>query len=169
MTDLQKHFCEQFIIDYNLTKAGERAGIQGDNIGIVAWKMYQLPEVKAYVSELRQDQTERTIVTADKVQAEIARLAFSDLRDYYNDRGLLKMPHELSDDVAAALAGIEIDEMFDLKGNKIGDTKKVKLYDKLAALDKLARRLGMYEKDNSQKKPDMPDVIQVNVVQPILE
>lgn len=147
MTELQKRFCEEFIIDCSITNAGKRAGIQGDNVNITAWQIYQIPEVKDYISELRMGQSERTMVTADKVQAEISRLAFSDIRDYYNEHGYLKLPHELTDDAAAALAGIDIEENF-MMGDKIGETKKIKLYDKLSALDKLARRLGMFDADN---------------------
>lgn len=173
MTELQKRFCEEFIVDCSITNAGKRAGIQGDNVNIVAWQMYQMPEVKAYIMELRMGQTERTMVTADRVQAEISRLAFSDLRDYYDDNGFLKQPKDLSDDAAAALAGIEIDELwgFNMQGEKEkqGETKKIKLYDKLAALDKLARRLGMFEKDNSQSRVNIPSVIQVVVNPPIEE
>lgn len=152
MTDLNKRFAEEYVIDYNISNAGKRAGIQGDNVRIVAWQMLQLDEVKQYISELRDGQSERTMVTADRVQAEIARLAFSDIRDYYDKDGQLLSPKQLSDDAAAALAGIEVDEIFDKKGNKLGETKKVKLYDKLNALDKLARRLGMFSEDNSQKQ-----------------
>lgn len=151
MTDLNKRLAEEYIVDYNITKAAERAGIEGDNARIVAWQMLQLPDVKEYVSLLRFGQSERTMVTADRVQSEIARLAFSDIREYYDDNGLLLSPKQLSDDAAAALAGIEVDEMFDSIGFKIGDTKKIKLYDKLNALDKLARRLGMFSEDNAQK------------------
>ncbi len=151
MTELQKRFCEEFIVDCNITNAGKRAGVQGDNVNIVSWQIYQLPEVKEYISELRQGQSDRTMITADRVLSEISRLAFSDIRDYYHEDGLLKLPNELSDDAAAALYAIEVDEMFDLKGNKIGDTKKIKLYDKLNALDKLARRLGLFSEDNKQK------------------
>lgn len=148
MTDLQKRVAEGYVTYNNISKAAQFAGIEGDNARISAWQMLQYDEVQDYIEKLRLEQAERTFITADKVQAEIARLAFSDIRDYYNEDGLLKNPHELSDDAAAALSGIEIIEMFDKNGNKIGDTTKVKPYDKLAALDKLARRLGMFDADN---------------------
>lgn len=151
MTDLQKRVAEGYVTYNNISKAAQFAGIQGDNARISAWQMLQHDDVQEYIEQLRKDQSSRTLVTMDKVQAEIARLAFSDIRDYYREDGTLKNPHELSDDAAAALAGIEIEEMFDGKGNKIGDTTKIKPYDKLNALDKLARRLGMFEKDNDQR------------------
>ena len=157
MTDLQKRVAEGFVTYNNISKAAKFAGIEGDNARISAWQMLQYNEVQDYIDQLRIEQAERTYVTADKVQAEIARLAFSDLREYYDSNGFLKNPHDLSDDAAAALAGIEVDELWGIgmsgDKEKIGETKKIKLYDKLAALDKLARRLGMFKEDNDQTKP----------------
>lgn len=159
MTELQKRLCEEWVIDFNAQKAGERAGIKGDNIRITAWQILQISECEAYIESLRDEQQKITGVTAAKVQAEIARLAFSDIRDYYDEHGYLKLPKDLSDNAAAALSGIEIDEIW-INKEKAGETKKVKLYDKLAALDKLARRLGMFEKDNDQRKTDISILIQ---------
>lgn len=172
LTELRKRLAEEWIVDFNAQKAGERAGMTGDNIRISAWQMLQDSEIQDYISELRELQRERTFVSADKVQAEIARLAFSDIRDYYHDNGKLKLPNELSNDAAAALAGIDIDELWDynpIKGIReiVGETKKIKLYDKLNALDKLARRLGMFEKDNKQSATVMPTSIDVNIVPPV--
>lgn len=166
LTELRKRLAEEWVIDFNAQKAGERAGMTGDNIRISAWQMLQDVETQDHISELREKQAARTFVTADKVQAEIARLAFSDIRDYYREDGTLKNPHELSDDAAAALAAIEVEENFDKFGNKIGDTTKIKPYDKLNALDKLARRLGMFEKDNDQHVPKEGRRMEVVIVRP---
>lgn len=171
MTDLQKRFAEEYVVDYHITDAGKRAGIQGDNVNITAWQILQMDDVKQYINQLREIQSQRTFVTADRVEREIARLAFSDLRDYYDENGFLKLPKDLSDDAAAALSGIEVDELWGvgMSGDKekLGETKKIKLYDKLTALDKLARRLGMFEKDNAQSKPILPSSINVTVVPPL--
>lgn len=170
LTELRKRLAEEWIVDFNAQLAGERAGMTGEHVRISAWQMLQDDEVQDYISELRAAQAERTFVNADKVQAEIARLAFSDIREYYNENGNLKNVHDLSKDAAAALAGIEIDELFEMEGRvKVftGYSKKIKLYDKLAALDKLARRLGMFEKDNTQRDAALSKALSVVVVPPI--
>lgn len=166
MTELQKRVAEGYVAFNNITKAAQFAGIEGDSARISAWQMLQYDDVQEYIEQLRADQAKRTMVTIDKVQGEIARLAFSDIRDYYREDGTLKNPHELSDDAAAALAGIEVVEMHDSDGNKIGDTTKIKPYDKLSALDKLARRLGMFEKDNDQHVPKEGRRMEVVIVRP---
>jgi phage terminase small subunit len=73
------------------------------------------------------------------VLREVARLAFSDHRRLYNSDGTLKRPDELDDDTAAAVASVEVFEQYEGRGKSrtlVGYTKKVKLSDKNAALDK---------------------------------
>lgn len=88
----------------------------------------------------------RTMVTADRVLEEAARLAFVDIRGFYDAQGRLKAPHELSDDQAAALASIESFEEFEGSGEdrvQVGWTRKVKFWDKRATLELLSKHLGL--------------------------
>ena len=41
----------------------------------------------------------------------------------------------------------------------IGETKKVKLYDKLRALEALGKHIGLFEKDNKQKQAEVQNII----------
>lgn len=73
-------------------------------------------------------------------------MALSDLRNVYNEDGTLKLPHEWSDEAAAAVAGVEVFEEFSGRGENrelIGYTKKVKSYDKVRALEILSKNLGL--------------------------
>lgn len=158
MTELQRRVAEEYVACHNISLAAKRAGIQGDNARISAWQMLQNEDVQDYIQQLEADISSRVGITAEKVKREIARIAFSDIRDYYTEEGTLKQPGDLSDDAAAALSGIEVDELFGFnpmadQKEKIGETKKIKLYDKLGALEKLMKHLGEYERDNSQLKP----------------
>ena len=87
---------------------------------------------------------------------ENARIGFSDIRRLFDAEGRLKPAHDWDDDVAAAVASIETRELFgegpDGK-RQIGLVHKIKLWDKSAALERLMRHLGMFEKDNAQHRP----------------
>ena len=86
----------------------------------------QLKERRAFVMEKMEITTERTL-------REIARLAYFDPRNLFHANGAPKAIHELDDDSAAALAGIEVTEEFDGSGQDrvfTGFTKKYKLADK---------------------------------------
>jgi phage terminase small subunit len=78
---------------------------------------------------------------------EIARIAFQDARKYFDENGNLIPVQLLDDDAAAALAGMDIDELFEYVDGvkmKIGLTKKIKRYDKNKALEMLAKHFKLY-------------------------
>lgn len=103
-----------------------------------------------------------TGLTLERTLQEVARLSFFDARKLYRD-GVLIPVHELDDDTAAAVAAIETDEITG-DGAIIGRTRKLKFWDKNAALEKAMRHLGAYEKDNAQRGPDI--AMQVVMVGP---
>lgn len=78
---------------------------------------------------------------------EITNISFVDIRKIFNDDHSLKPPHEWPDDVAAAIAGLDVEETFDYEDKKkvqTGWIKKVKLNDKLKAIEMLGRDLGRF-------------------------
>lgn len=83
---------------------------------------------------------------------EIARLAYSDPRRFYNPDGSLKLIHDLDDDTAATIASVEVDVLKE-DGKAVGETVKVKQWDKNAALEKAMKFHGLYERDNAQRNP----------------
>lgn len=97
---------------------------------------------------------DRLEITTDRVLRERARLAFFDVRKLFNDDGSPKPINELDDDTAAAIAGLEVAEIWEGSGDNrhfVGYLKKYKLTDKSASLTALEKHLGLYEADNKQK------------------
>ena len=80
-------------------------------------------------------------ITPERVMAEYAKLAFSDMRRIatYGPNGVaLKDQSEIADDDSAAIA--ELSET----RTKDGGSIRFKLHDKKGALDSIARTLGMF-------------------------
>lgn len=131
-------------------------------ISVEACRLQDNPSVALRIDELRKMHLKRHQVTIDRVVAELSKLAFLDIRKAFDEEGNLKPIHELDDDTAAAIAGLEVevrrlagepDE--ELEGQPHGGAlkrqhgttarlHKIKLSDKKAALDSLARHLGMF-------------------------
>jgi hypothetical protein len=65
----------------------------------------------------------------------------------------MKPMAEWDDDTAATVAGVEVEEI-----GERGTIKKLRHWDKSAALDKAMRYLGLYKTDNEQQPP--PVVVQ---------
>lgn len=99
-------------------------------------------KVSSRIEMLREKAEVAAVVTRERLLREISRLAFSDPRRLVNESGAMVPFHELDDDTAAAISSVEVDEY-----GKV----KYKLWDKGAAQEKLAKHLGLYEKDNGQK------------------
>ena len=78
---------------------------------------------------------------------EYAKLGFFDPRNLFRPDGSPKEITELDDETAAALAGLDVQEVYEGYGEDrkfVGYTKKYKLTDKKAALDSIAKCLGMF-------------------------
>ncbi len=86
-------------------------------------------------------------ITADRVLQEIARLAFNDPRNFFESDGSLKQIHDLDDDAAACIAGMEVIELFEGAGEQkhaYGLLKKIKIADKGQNLERLGRHLKLF-------------------------
>lgn len=149
LNEKQQRFVEEYLVDLNGTQAAIRAGYSKKTAGQQAFELLKKPEIQHAISQAQAERSERTRVKQDDVIREIARLAFSDLRKTMAEDGSLLDPHEWDDDTAAAISSVEIVTTHngdaDAQGRKGPEhTKKIKVWDKNSALDKLARHLGMY-------------------------
>lgn len=146
LTDKQQRFCEEYLVDLNATKAAIRAGYSEDSAGSIGHENLKKPEIQDYISKRQKELQEATGITQKRVLEEYAKIAFLDPRKLYTVDGALKPIRELGDEEAGAIASIEILE--EKTGEEdvevVGSTKKVKLHDKVKALDSLGRHLGMF-------------------------
>ncbi|MCK2097529.1 terminase small subunit [Thauera aromatica] len=154
LTPKQSTFVQEYLIDLNATQAAIRAGYSAKTARQIGEENLSKPDIAAAVAAARKERAERTAVSADRVLLEAARLALFDPRKLFNDDGSPKGIHELDDDTAAAVAGIEVLEQFEGSGKDrvfVGYLKKYRVADKNSALEKLFKHHGLYEKDNRQK------------------
>lgn len=142
LTAKQQRFVEEYLKDLNGTQAAIRAGYSQKTATVIAAENLTKPNVQAAIAEGMQKRSSRTGITADRVLQELGRLAFVDIRRAYNADGSLKPLHELDDDTAAAVAGMDVTEI-GIGDDAIGFVKKIKLSDKKGALELVMRHLGM--------------------------
>ncbi len=117
-----------------------------DNTAYVeASRMLDKPKIILRIDELRKRAAARSEISMGRVLNEYRKLAFLDIRKAFDSNGNLKDVTELDDDTAAAVAGIEFEDVFDGVGRdreKVGILRKVKLSDKKGALDSITKILG---------------------------
>lgn len=142
LTDKQKRFCEEYLVDLNASAAYLRAGykVSAKAVDAAASRLLGTVKVKTYIRQLQQQQSHRTEITADKVLNEIAKVAFSDITDVLSfdaDGIVLKDSRSLGKDITPAIASISH------RRGRDGDSFSVKMHNKLDALQKLAVHLGL--------------------------
>ena len=164
LTEKQKRFCEEYVIDSNGTQAAIRAGYSENSAQQIATENLLKPVIQNYLSKLQSEIRERNKIKADDVVQELAKLGFSNIKKLFNDDGTMKKIHELNDDVAASISSIKVQEVKDLAGMASGvlvnipaETKEIKLWDKKGSLELLGKHLGIFEKDNKQKHTEFAD------------
>lgn len=169
MLDQHIRFTDKFFECLNATESAIYAGFNEGAAKQEGWRLLQRDDVQEYLQRLRAELAEKTGISQQKVLSEIARIAFADIRNYYKGDNQLIPVIDLDDSAAAALSSLKTFEEFTPDGDTIGTSKEIKLYSKLDALEKLARHLGLYAKDNSQIKPELilPEVKVYNSAPPL--
>lgn len=152
----QERFVQEYLIDLNATQAAIRAGYSPKTANEQGAQLLAILSIATKVQEAQAERAKRTGITQDRVLAELAKLAFFDVRKLYNGDGTMIPVTELDDDTAAGLAGLDVTEI--TAGDKlIGYTKKAKLPNKVEALSLCMRHLGILnDKMNHGVQPDNP-------------
>lgn len=162
ISDKQKRFAKEYLVDLNASQAAIRAGYSKKTAGAIGFENLKKPKIHRLIEKGRQKLSLRTEVSQDNVIRELARLAFFDIRKFFNDEGELIPIADLDNDSAAVIAGMEVLEAFEGTGKErtwIGHTKKIKLTRKEKSLELLGRHLGIFEKDNAQIASSIADIL----------
>lgn len=166
LTDKQRRFVDEYLVDLNATQAAKRAGYKDPNIGR---QLITKNNVSEEIQRRKKELSDRTGITQERVLREFAKIAFFDPRKLFQDNGQPKDITMLDDDTAGALAGLDVMEVYEGHGQDrefVGYTKKYKIADKLRALDALGKHLGLFEKDGADQEPEEGGVILLGETDP---
>ena len=141
MTERQKRFADEYLIDLNATRAYLEAypSVKKEKTAAQAGsRLLRNVKVAEYIRERMQKRQERTEITQDRVLEELAAIAFAKSTDYAevkNGAVNIKDSSVLTEQQVKAIASI--------KEGKFGI--EVKLNNKEKALELLGRHLGMFK------------------------
>lgn len=142
-TEKQKRFCDEYLKDFNGSAAYIRAGhnVTPDVAKVMASKQLTNTNVRNYLAALKAKEEKKSEITREILVAELSKIALFDIRELYDDANALIDIKDFTDASAGAVAGIDTDELF--AGRKrIGYSKKVKLHNKIAAIERLSKMFG---------------------------
>ena len=144
LTERQKRFCDEYLIDLNATQAAIRAGYSKKTAKVMGSENLTKPDIAARIEKRRAAQIKRTEITADRVLLELARIAFVNGSAFatITARGKVKFTptDELTNDQRAVIASV--------KNGKFGT--EIKTNDKVRALELLGKHLGLFDSGSLQ-------------------
>jgi phage terminase small subunit len=142
----QEKFVVEYLKDGNGTQAAIRAGYSPKGADVRAIQLLAIDRIAAKIEAGRNRILSRTEISVGRVLREFACLAFLDPAKLFNAQGELLPIREMPEDARRALAGIEIEELFEYERgsrSQVGNLRKIRLTSKLGALETLAKHLGM--------------------------
>lgn len=149
LTDKQKAFVLEYLVDLNATQAAIRAGYSEATARAIGAENLTKPDIANAIAAAQAERSKRTEITADQVLRELAKLGFSNMADYMR-AGSDGDPYldfsGLTRDQTAALTEVTVEDYKEGRGENARDVKRVKfkLADKRAALVDIGRHLGMF-------------------------
>lgn len=150
----QQQFVVEYLVDLNATQAAIRAGYSPKTAGVQGFDLLKKPEIAAAIESLRNEHAKNTGLTVERVLTEAMRLAFFDIRKLTDAEGNPIPINQLDDDTAAAIQGLELATERSRDDEGSGTlVRKYKIADKNAALERLFKHLGLFQKDNDQNNP----------------
>ena len=159
MTEKQKIFADEYLIDLNATRAYRAAypSVKKDETARAnGSRMLTNANVAGYISDRMNERQKRTEITQDMVLQELASIAFARATDYVeikfdgtNSVVMVKPTTELSEEQIGAIAGIK----------EGANGIEIKLNDKEKALEMLGRHLGMWNDKLDMKVTPASDTV----------
>jgi len=144
LSDSHRVLVEEYLVDLNVAKAAERAGYTRE----AAYRALRRADV-AHAIDLAL--AERPGITRARIIEELARIAFANMGDYVEVSGGHVVVADHKELTAEQLSVIsEIGETVTEHGGSI----RVKLHDKLGALEKLGKVLRMFVERQEISGPD---------------
>ena len=144
-TGKQKLFVENYLVSMNGSEAVLAAGSQTKFPGSLANVLLSKPHIREAIDQGIADRVDRLHINQDFVLLKLAEIVQSSIGDYLHfgpDGVKLRNMDEIPPEKIALIR--ELNE---------GEDKNIRLtlFDKLAALDKLARHLGMFERHRQRQ------------------
>lgn len=140
MTDKQKRFINEYMIDLNATSAAKRAGYSEKTAYSIGQRLLKNVEIQEAIQQIQNKMQNRLEITQERVLEELAAIAFAKGTDFaqVDECGTVEIipTSDLSEEKKKAIASI--------KQGPYGLTE-IKLHDKLRALEMLGRHLGVFD------------------------
>lgn len=153
LTEKQKRFVDEYLVDLNATQAAIRAGYSVKTANEQGSQLLAKLSIQQSIAEQMAERSKRTGINQDRVVLEIAKIALVKMTDIVDSQGRIKL--NASPDDLACIESVKYKESESDTGSSV--EREVRIASKLKALELLGKHLGMWN-----------DKLDVNITQPIV-
>lgn len=149
LTSKQKIFCEEYVIDWNATRAALAAGYSKKTAYSIGNENLKKPEIASYINEIQRDLSKLAGISALKNVLELKKIAYSNIGNLREDWYTVREFDQLTEDEKAAISKVVTDERTDKQGRKVTYVK-LETHDKMRAIEILNKMLGYNAPDKQE-------------------
>lgn len=180
MTEKQKIFCDEYLIDFNATRAYKVAypNCKKDNTARAnSSRLLAIANIQEYISQKTREKQERAEISQDKIIQELVNIAFSNGTDFaqivtreYADKKYDKDGNEIGVEMKQYkyLELTPTNELTQNQKSAIASIKQtnsgieIKTADKVKALELLGKHFGIF-KDTVEVNQSKPFEVNINI------
>jgi phage terminase small subunit len=150
MTHKQRLFVAEYLQDLNATAAAIRAGYSERTARQQGARLLTNADIVEAIRQEVQQRLKGAGVTAQRVMAELQKVAYGDMGDYlvFQENGQLRLDFSKARGRTAAIASIDQDVQMTGRRTPPALTTKVRLWYKVRALGELSRMIEMTKQGN---------------------
>lgn len=141
-----RRFVAEYMKDQNATAAYIRAGYSPKGATVGSTNLMRKPHIIAAIEKELKKIEDDVGVKATDVVRRLWAIADADIGAFFDERGRFKNINDLDANQRKLLSSVDEDELFEGVGRErqqIGVTKKIRLWDKVRALELLARKFKL--------------------------
>lgn len=135
-------------------QAYDAGGMSDEAIDVEACRLAANPNISLRIDELTNELKLRNMVTVERVLAELSKVGYADIKDYLSYK-TIKTQIDRDEETGEPIYGykqiVDTKPSSDVDGTLISEVSigkggifKFKLHDKMAAIDKMGKYLGMF-------------------------
>lgn len=168
LTKRQAKFIDEYLVDLNATQAAIRAGYSKRTADVIGIENLGKPKIASAIQRRRDELKASTQMDQEWVLKRYKMLTDYCIDDFFYDDGSMKPFSEIPRDKLYAIGGFKQSKRTLTTKDKTFITNTIKefvLPKKESVLDSIGKHLGMFERDNEQRRPtaNVINPIQINV------
>lgn len=150
LNDKQQRFCEEYVIDLNATQAAIRAGYSENTATVQGSQLLTILNVQDYITKLKKEISEKLHITHLDLLQELKNWAYSDIT-----QTISLTPYEVEQlplEVRRLVTKFKKTTR-SLNEEMTEEVIELHFVSKEKAIEMLAKHIGFFEKDNTQRTP----------------